>query len=72
MGKQTVEAASSKSFLMFAQQSIGCPLSSEKKQNKIEKSFNRIGLNLLNMFLYIKKYTSFKLDDNSVTFLEIN
>ena len=34
MGKQTVEAASSKSFLMFAQQSIGRPLSSEKKKKK--------------------------------------
>ena len=40
MGKQTVEAASSKSFMVFAQQSIGRPLSSEKKKNKIEKSFN--------------------------------
>ena len=31
-----------------------------------------IRLNLLNLFLYIKKYSSFKLDDSSVTLLETN
>ena len=50
---------------------FNCIFLSKTRLKSLSIQKREIGLNLLNLFLYIKKRSSFKLDDISVTFLEI-